>query len=89
MYQNADGRTGVSCVKPAATLNLTIGEALTGDLNGDGAADDADAALLYAYLNGRLPLTDRQLLLADVDGSGTVDAADADLLYRTYLGDVR
>ena len=89
MYQNADGRTGVSCVKPAATLNLTIGEALTGDLNGDGAADDADAALLYAYLNGRLPLTDRQLLLADVDGSGTVDAADADLLYRTYLGDAR
>lgn len=77
MYQNADGETGVACVKPAATLDLVIGDAVTGDVNGDGAADDADAAMVYAYVNGKLPLTDAQLSLADVDGSGKVDAADA------------
>lgn len=85
MYQNADGETGVACVKPAATLDLVIGDAVTGDVNGDGAADDADAAMVYAYVNGKLPLTDAQLSLADVDGSGKVDAADAARIYNDYL----
>ena len=85
MYQNADGETGVACVKPAATLTLLIGTAVPGDVNGDGAADDVDAAMIYAYANGKLTLTDRQLLLADVDGSGRVDAADADRIYNAYL----
>ena len=58
---------------------------MTGDVNGDGAADDADAAMVYAYVNGKLPLTDAQLSLADVDGSGKVDAADAARIYNDYL----
>ena len=87
MYQNADGKTGVSCVKPSATLSLVIDDAVPGDVNGDGAVDDADAAMIYAYANGKLTLTDRQLLLADVDGSGKVDAKDAAQIYNAYLAE--
>lgn len=87
MYQNADGKTGVSCAKPSATLSLVIDDAVPGDVNGDGAVDDADAAMIYAYANGKLTLTDRQLLLADVDGSGKVDAKDAAQIYNAYLAE--
>lgn len=87
MYQNADGETGVSCVKPSVTLSLTIGGADTGDVNGDGAVDDVDAALVYGYVNKKLTLTPEQLLRADMDGSGQVDAADAAQIYAAYLAD--
>lgn len=85
MYQNADGKTGVSCVKPSVTLSLTIGSTDAGDVNGDGAVDDVDAALVYGYVNGRLTLTQEQLSRADMDGSGQVDAADAAQIYAAYL----
>ena len=85
MYQNADGKTGVSCVKPSVTLSLTIGSTDAGDVNGDGAVDDVDAALVYGYVNDRLTLTQEQLSRADMDGSGQVDAADAAQIYAAYL----
>ena len=87
MYQNADGKTGVACVKPSVMLSLTISALAAGDVNGDGVVDDVDAALAYGYVNGRLTLTDEQLLRADVNVDGLVDQNDAAQIYAAYLTD--
>lgn len=87
MYQNADGKTGVACVKPSVMLSLTISALAAGDVNGDGVVDDVDAALVYGYVNGRLTLTDEQLLRADVNVDGLVDQNDAAQIYAAYLTD--
>ena len=87
MYQNADGKTGVACVKPSVMLSLTISALAAGDVNGDGVVDDVDAALVYGYVNGRLTLTDEQLLRADVNVDGLVNQNDAAQIYAAYLTD--
>ena len=87
MYQNADGKTGVACVKPSVMLSLTISALAAGDVNGDGVVDDVDAALVYGYVNGKLTLTDEQLLRADVNGDGLVEQNDAAQIYAAYLTD--
>ena len=87
MYQNADGKTGVACVKPSVMLSLTISALAAGDVNGDGVVDDVDAALVYGYVNGRLSLTDEQLLRADVNVDGLVNQNDAAQIYAAYLTD--
>lgn len=87
MYQNADGQTGVACVKPSVMLSLTISTVAAGDVNGDGVVDDMDAALVYGHVNGRLTLTDEQLLRADINGDGLVDQNDAAQIYAAYLTD--
>ena len=45
-----------------------------------------DAALIYAYINGKEKLSDTQLALADVNGDGFVDTTDAALVYRVVSG---
>ena len=45
-----------------------------------------DAALLYAYINGRITLTEDQLALGDVDGSGNITTVDAALIYAFVNG---
>ena len=55
-------------------------------MNGDGKVTAKDAALLYAYINGRTTLTDEQLALCDVSGDGKVTAKDAALIYAFVNG---
>ena len=94
MYHNenrTDGssQTGVTTLKPHVTIQLTITDkpaAVLGDVNGDGAVDNQDAALVYAYYNGKLTFSAQQQAAADVDGSGTVDNQDAALIYAYYNG---
>lgn len=57
---------------------------LVGDVNGDGQCNGIDAALVYAYVAGKLtrqsaggPAAYRA---ADADNNGTIDATDGDLL---------
>ena len=60
----------------------------SGDVNGDGKIDNTDAALVYAYFNGKAELTEEQLARADVDGDGEISNIDAGLIYAFYSGKI-
>ena len=70
----------------AVRFEKTSAAGLLGDVNGDGKITAKDAALLYAYINGRTTLTDEQLALCDVSGDGKVTAKDAALIYAFVNG---
>ena len=71
--------TTVTVSEPTITL---------GDVNNDGKADNLDAALVYAYYNGRQAFSAQQLAAADVNGDGKVDNQDAALIYAFYNGKI-
>ena len=78
-------RNGVNSGYPVLAWQLPI---VLGDVNGDGKADNQDAALVYAYYNGRQAFSAQQLLAADVNGDGKVDNQDAALIYAYYNGKI-
>lgn len=91
MYQNRETETameyGVACTAPSATVVLTVeASGKLGDVNGDGAVDSTDAALIYRFANGRYALPEALLETADVNGDGAVDSTDAALIYRFANG---
>lgn len=51
-----------------------------GDINADGAVDQADAELLSAYIVGKAELTQAQLLRADMNGDRVIDSRDTYLI---------
>ena len=59
---------------------------MTGDVNGDGTVNAADAATLLRSLVSTEELTDEQTVMADVDADGEVDSQDAALLMRYSVG---
>ena len=66
----------------AATL--TLREASSGDVNGDGEVDVLDATMIVYYLLGRAPSIN--LEAADVNGDGDVDILDATIIVYRFLG---
>lgn len=56
---------------------------IPGDLNGDGAVDAADAAILFSNW-GTVPPGDP---IADINGDGFIDAADATVVFSNWTGD--
>ena len=78
-------RNGVNSGYPVLAWQLPI---VLGDVNGDGKADNLDAALVYAYYNGKQELSARQQTAADVNGDGKVDNQDAALIYAYYNGKI-
>ncbi len=78
-------RNGINSGYPVLAWQLPI---VLGDVNGDGKADNQDAALVYAYYNGRQAFSAQQLAAADVNGDGKVDNQDAALIYAYYNGKV-
>ena len=69
-------------VQTGAAPKVTVGSAVVlGDVNGDGKVD---AALVYAYHNKKLTLTEDQLAAADVNGDGKVNNVDAALIYAYH-----
>ena len=74
-------RNGVNSGYPVLAWQLPI---VLGDVNGDGKADNLDAALVYAYYNGKQELSARQQTAADVNGDGKADNLDAALIYAFY-----
>lgn len=84
MYQNKDGKAGVACPEPSVVLSLKIGEGLLGDCNGDGYVNAVDAAIIYAYVNGRRELP--KDAKADINNDGYINAVDAAILYAYVNG---
>ena len=78
-------RNGVNNGYPVLAWQLPI---VLGDVNNDGKADNLDAALVYAYYNGKQELSARQQAAADVNGDGKVDNQDAALIYALYNGKI-
>ena len=70
----------------AVRFEKTPTTGLLGDIDGNGEITTVDAALLYAYINGRITLTEDQLALGDVDGSGEITTVDAALIYAFVNG---
>ena len=70
------------------TLTTTFGKPdfIYGDVDGDGEVNLLDAALVYAYVNGRRSLTEDQQKIVDVDGDGEVNLLDAALVYAYVNG---
>ena len=78
-------RNGVNSGYPVLAWQLPI---VLGDVNNDGEVDNLDAALVYAYYNGRQAFSAQQLAAADVNGDGKVDNQDAALIYAYYNGKI-
>lgn len=78
-------RNGVNSGYPVLAWQLPI---VLGDVNNDGKADNLDAALVYAYYNGKQELSAQQLAAADVNGDGKADNLDAALIYAYYNGKI-
>lgn len=74
--RNADTQRGLD----SATADATLRIGAIADLNGDGAWDAADAAILFANWGGRS-------CIADITGDGAIDAADAGQLFSAWTGD--
>lgn len=63
---------------------FTVGDALKGDLNGDGSVDGSDVSiLLEMVLAGGL--SDAQIVVADLNGDGSVDGSDVSILLEIVL----
>ena len=79
-------RSGDDAKNSDTRYNCMIGDAIKGDVNGDNLVDYIDAALIYAYYNGKITFTDAQCAAGDVNGDGYTDYIDAALVYAYYNG---
>ena len=72
------------------TLTTTFGKSTVvyGDVNGDGKINSGDAALTYAYVNGKIKFKEGQLKAADVNGDGKINSGDAALIYARVNGKI-
>jgi len=86
LYHNSEGESGVVCDSPYVYIRLTMSEAdHSGDIDGNGEIDNADAALVYAAANGVQTLTGEALERGDLNGNGEADSEDASAIYEHYL----
>lgn len=76
------------CHKVISTSSLV--SKATGDINGDGKVNSADALLILRYSIGyKNAISDNALLNADANGDGRVNSADALIILRISIGEIR
>lgn len=89
MYHNTENGTemtaGVETMVPTVILELTVGEATLGDVNGDGVIDQNDAQLILDYEAQKWEGT-LSPAAADVSGDGVIDSNDAVLIAQYAAG---
>lgn len=73
---------GAFIYKSYVTLGQAAPRAPVGDVNGDGAVDASDAALIMRHLVRLSKIRDSALLAADMAADGTVGASDAAMILR-------
>lgn len=87
-YKILMGCTGMT--GEAASYTLEVKEdgtaRLTGDVDGNGSVEPADAAAVIAHYLQVSILTGEDLATADVDNNGDVEPADAAAIIAIYLG---
>lgn len=89
MYHNQEDGTsmkqGVVTTTPTAVIDLTFGDAILGDADGDGDVDKADAQkILDCEANGTI--NKLSLAACDVSGDGKIDSNDAVLIAQHVSG---
>jgi hypothetical protein len=89
MYHNQEDGTamksGVATPIPHVTIELTIGGGLLGDVDGNGAIEEADAQIILDYEAQKL-VKELIVTVSDVSGDGVVDSNDA-VLIQQYLAE--
>ena len=72
------------------TCSINYESRLIGDINCDGKVSNADDALLYNYIRGRVKFSSSDTLkIADVDGNGRISISDVAYLHLFDLGKIK
>ena len=78
-------KQGVVTTTPTAVIDLTFGDAILGDADGDGDIDKADAQkILECEASGTI--NKLSLAACDVSGDGKIDSNDAVLIAQHVSG---
>ncbi|MBR6490114.1 MAG: dockerin type I repeat-containing protein, partial [Muribaculaceae bacterium] len=65
------------------TTGVTAGDAIPGDVNGDGAVTSVDVTAIYNYL---LNNDSSAIVNGDQDGDGVISSVDITIIYNILLG---
>lgn len=76
------GNKTVPCIVDNFTIYYSGGEAVAGDVNGDGAVDVSDVNEVINMILGKTAMD----TVADLDGNGTVDVTDVNHIINIILG---
>ncbi len=76
------GNKTVPCIVDNFTIYYSGGEAIAGDVNGDGAVDVTDVNEVINMILGKTAMD----TVADLDGNGTVDVTDVNHIINIILG---
>lgn len=76
------GNKTVPCIIDNFTIYYSGGEAVAGDVNGDGAVDVTDVNEAINMILGKAVMD----TIADLDGNGTVDVSDVNHIINIILG---
>ncbi|MBQ6278303.1 MAG: hypothetical protein IJK68_01140, partial [Muribaculaceae bacterium] len=72
-----------TAVQTAKVDDIAAGEAIYGDVNGDGHVTSVDITAIYNYLlNG----DETYITTSDVDGDGHISSVDVTVIYNILLG---
>ncbi len=85
----SSGNVGVNTNAPGANLHVNgsvFFKGGSGDVNGNGRVDNADAVQISNYVRGNFTFTDAQKAIADVNGDAQVDNDDATIILAEFLG---